>query len=40
MAKQRTRKDDTLLGLIIFFGLLSLFSGAKVLTQGEAPKEA
>jgi hypothetical protein len=41
MAKQRTKKDDVLLSLILFFGLVSLFSGAKVLTQGEEqPRKA
>jgi hypothetical protein len=35
------RKNDTLVGLIIFFGFVSLISGAKVLTQGEAqPRKA
>lgn len=37
MAKRRT--NDTLVGLIIFFGFVSLISGAKVLTQGEPQKK-
>lgn len=36
MAKKRS--NDTLVGLIIFFGFVSLISGAKVLTQGETQK--
>jgi hypothetical protein len=34
----RRASDDTLLRLIVFFGLLSAFLGAKVAVQGEQPQ--